>query len=91
MSCQDERVLTGRPYRSGDAAFTRCRVSNAEIRGNSPAHSAVCLDGLILPGWKPEFYPRQILADSRNVPEMLDALQIAGIMPVEIAVFGAID
>ena len=67
------------------------RVSNAEIRGNSPAHSAVCLDGLILPDWKPEFYPRQILADSRNVPEMLDVLQIAGIMPAEIAVFGAID
>jgi hypothetical protein len=33
-------------------------------------------------------------ADSRRLeecPEMLDALQIAGIMPVEIAVFGAID
>jgi hypothetical protein len=83
-------------YREAIVKRRRCahevgRVANAEIRGNSPAHPAICLDGLVLPSWKPEFHARQVLADCDDVPEMLDALQIAGIMPAEIAVFGAID
>lgn len=49
-------------------------VSDAEIRGNPPAHSAICLDGLVLPGWKPEFHARQVLADTNNVAKVLDAL-----------------
>jgi hypothetical protein len=51
--------------------------------------SAIGLDGLILPGWKPEFDPRQVHADCDNVPQMLDALQIDGIVPAEVSVFGA--
>ena len=66
-------------------------ISNAEIRGNSRAHSAICLDGLVLAGRQPEFYPRKILADCDDIPEMIDALQIAGIVPAEVAVPGAID
>jgi hypothetical protein len=67
------------------------RQANAKIGRNSPTRSAICLDGLILPGRKPEFYPRQVLANGDYVPQVLDALQIAGIMPAEVAVFGAID
>jgi len=66
-------------------------VSDAEIGRNSPTHSAICLYGLVFPGWKPEFDPWQILADANDVAKMLDALQVAGIMPTEVAVFGAID
>jgi hypothetical protein len=66
-------------------------VSDAEIRGNSPAHSAICLDGLILPRWEPEFDPRQILADTYDIAKVLDALQIAGIMPAKMAILGPID
>jgi hypothetical protein len=67
------------------------RQANAKIGRNSPTRSAICLDGLVLPGWKPEFHPRQVHADRDDVPEMLGALQIAGIMPAEVAIFGAID
>ena len=66
-------------------------VSDADIRRNSPAKTPIGLNGLILPGREPEFHARQILADPNNVPEMLDALQITGIMPAEVAVFGTID
>ena len=66
-------------------------VSDAEIGRNSPTHSAICLYGLVFPGWKPEFDPWQILADTNNSAQVLDALQIAGIMPAEVAVLGAID
>ena len=48
-------------------------VSDAEIRRNSPAHSAICLDGLILPSWKPEFNAGQILADANDVAKMIHA------------------
>src|SRR5882762_2465398 len=65
--------------------------ADTEIRGNSPAHPAICLNGLVLPSWEPEFDPRQISANSDDVPQMLDALQITGIMPAEVAVFGTID
>jgi len=83
-------------YRQAIVERRRCAhevggVSNAQIRGNRAAHSAICLDGLVLPSWKPEFHPRQVHADCDDVAEMLDALQIAGIMPAEVAVFGAID
>lgn len=66
-------------------------VSNTEIRWNGPACSAICLYGLILPSRQPEFDPWQILADTNDVAEMLDALQIAGIVPAEVSVFGTID
>jgi hypothetical protein len=67
------------------------RISNAEIPGNCAAHSEICLDGVILPGWKPEFDPRQVHADCDDVAKVLDALQITGIMPAEVAVSGAMD
>src|SRR6185295_19243764 len=61
------------------AVHQMCRVANAEIGWNVAAHSAICLDRLVLPGGQPEFHPRQIHTDRDDVPEMLDALQIAGI------------
>ena len=67
------------------------RVTDAKIRGNSPAHPAICLNGLVLAGWKPEFDPRQVLADPNDTAKVIDALQIAGIMPAEMAVFGAVN
>ena len=33
-------------------------VSDAEIGRNSPAHSAIDFDGLVLLGRQPKFYPR---------------------------------
>jgi len=69
-------VLTGSHSGRG-AAFTRWAEYLMQRFGNSPAYSAICLDGLVLPGWKPEFDPRQVLAGPNNVAKMLDALQIA--------------
>ena len=63
-------------------------VSYAEIRWNSAARSAICLDGLVLPGWKPKVDARQVFADANDVAEVIDALQVARIMPAEVAVLG---
>jgi hypothetical protein len=66
-------------------------VSDTEIRRDSPAHSAICLDRLVLARWQPEFYPRQVFADLNDAAKMLDALQIAGVMPAKMAILGLIN
>lgn len=66
-------------------------IPDAEIRGNDPAHSPVRLDGLVFPGRQPELHPRQLPRHCNDLTEMLEALDIAGIMPPEVSISRAIN
>ena len=61
-------------------------IPNAEIRRNRAARSPVGLDRLVFAGRQPEFHRGQVLADGNNVPEMPNVLDVAGIVPAEVAV-----
>ena len=59
---------------------------DAEIGWYPAAESPVCLDGLVFPRGQPELHLRQISAHPHDIPQMLDPLQVSGIMPAEVPV-----
>src|SRR5947208_14642353 len=65
--------------------------TNAKIRGNSPAQSTIGLHRLVFPGWQPKLNSWQVLADLDDFPQVIQALQVAGIMPAEVAIPRAVD
>jgi len=64
---------------------------DAEIVRNLPAQSLERLNGVIFPRRQPELHPCQIFTDLNDLPEMLDVLQVARVVPSEIPVAGAMD
>src|SRR5437899_2439729 len=67
------------------------RETNAKIRGNAAAQSTVGLHRLVFPCRQPEFHSRQVLADLDDFPQVIEALQVAGIMPAEVAIPRTVD
>src|SRR6266478_3347276 len=65
--------------------------TNAKIRGNAAAQSTVGLHCLVFPGGQPKLDPRQVLADLDDFPQMIEALQVAGIVPAKVAISRAVD
>src|SRR5947208_11711846 len=65
--------------------------TNAKIRGNAPAQSTIGLHRLVFPGRQPKLNSWQVLADLDDFPQVLEALQVAGIVPAKVAISGAID
>ena len=65
--------------------------TNAKIRGNATAQSPIGLHRLVFPGWQPKLNSWQVLADLDDFPQVIEALQVAGIMPAEVAIPGAVD
>src|SRR5947208_16439797 len=65
--------------------------TNAKIRGNSPAQSTIGLHRLVFPGWQPKLDSWQVLADLDDFPQVIEALQVAGIVPAKVAISRAVD
>src|SRR5207237_2961223 len=67
------------------------RETNAKIRGNTTAQSTIGLHRLVFPGRQPKLNSWQVLADLDDFPQVIEALQIAGIVPAKVAISGAVD
>src|SRR5205809_5931615 len=74
--------------------FTSDEVSgktNTKIRWNAAAQSTIGLHRLVFPGWQPEFNSRQVPTDLDDFPQVIQALQVAGIVPAKVAISRAVD
>jgi len=67
------------------------RETDAKIRRNATAKSTVCLHRLVFPCRQPEFHSRQAPTDLDNFPQVIEALQVAGIVPAKVAIPRAVD
>ena len=67
------------------------RKTNTKIRGNAAAQSTVGLHRLVFPGRQPELNSREVLADLDDFPQVIEALQVAGIVPAKVAISGSVD
>src|SRR5947209_986482 len=67
------------------------READAKIRGNATTQSTIGLHRLVFPGWQPKLNSWQVLADLDDFPQVIEALQVAGIVPAEVPVSGAVD
>jgi len=65
--------------------------TNAKIRGNAPAQSTIGLHRLVFPGRQPKLNSWQVLADLDDFPQVIEALQVAGIVPAKVAISRAVD
>jgi len=65
--------------------------TNTKIRWNATAKSTIGLHRLVFPGRQPKLNSWQVLADLDDFPQVIEALQIAGIVPAKVAISGAID
>jgi len=65
--------------------------TNAKIRGNATAQSPIGLHRLVFPGWQPKLYSREVLANLDDFPQVIEALQVAGIVPAKVAISRAVD
>src|SRR5437870_4362165 len=67
------------------------READAKIRWNATTQSTIGLHRLVFPGWQPKLNSWQVLADLDDFPQVIKALQIAGIVPAEVAISRAVD
>src|SRR3989475_13193855 len=67
------------------------RETNAKIRGNAPAQSTIGFNRLVFPGRQPKLNSRQVPTDLNDFPQVIEALQVAGIVPAKVAIPGAVD
>src|SRR5437899_6679584 len=67
------------------------RETDTKIRRDSPAKATVCLHRLIFPSRQPKLNSRQAPADLDDFPQVIEALQIAGIVPAKVAISRAVD
>src|SRR2546427_5588184 len=67
------------------------RETNAKIRGNAPAQSTIGFNRLVFPGRQPKLNSRQVPTDLDDFPQVIEALQVAGIMPAKVAISRAVD
>ena len=65
--------------------------TNAKIRGNAAAQSTVDLHRLVFPGRQPKLDTRQVPTDLDDFPQVIEALQVAGIVPAKVAISRAVD
>src|SRR5207244_3755599 len=57
---------------------------------NAPAQSTIGLHRLVFPGWQPKLNSWQVLADLDDFPQVIEALQVAGIVLAEKPVSRAV-
>ena len=67
------------------------READAKIRGNAAAQSTIGLHRLVFPGRQPKLNSWQVLADLDDFPQVIEALQVAGIVPAKVAISRAVD
>ena len=65
--------------------------TNTKIRWNATAKSTIGLHRLVFPGRQPELNSRQVPTDLDDFPQVIQALQVAGIVPAKVAIPGAVD
>src|SRR5438445_885418 len=65
--------------------------TNAKIRWDATAQATIGHHRLVFPGRQPKLNSRQVLADLDNFPQMIEALQVTGVMPTEVAISRAVD
>ena|SRR5207245_7944664 len=67
------------------------RETDAKIRRDSAAKTPISLNRLVFPGRQPELNSRQVLADLDDFSQVIEALQVAGIVPAKVAISRAMD
>src|SRR5437773_2290058 len=67
------------------------RETDAKIRWNATTQSTIGLHRLVFPGWQPKLNSWQVLADLDDFPQVVEALQVAGIVPAKVAISSAVD
>ena len=65
--------------------------TNAKIRWDATAQATIGHHRLVFPGRQPKLNSRQVLADLDDLPQMIEALQVAGIVPAKVAISRAVD
>src|SRR6266478_5593024 len=67
------------------------RETNTKIRGNRTAQSTIGFNRLVFPGRQPKLDPGEVLANLDDFPQVIQALQVAGIVPAKVEISGAVD
>src|SRR5437667_10332721 len=65
--------------------------TNAKIRWNTTAQSTIGLHRLVFPGRQPKLNSREVLANLNDFPQVIEALQVSGIVPAKVAISRAVD